>query len=128
MLRWGLVAAFAIVLFLTIPIAFGEISSTTQYGTLNVEKEIYVLSPGKTDIIKIFGTITNSKEGELVTMMFTLPDGSPNGAKIPTTKDGYFENFFLIDYNTQIGMYKVTVSYEVKWLVLFLLLLKKKRQ
>ena len=88
------------------------VTSTTEHGSLQIDREIYEISNDKQTMMKISGMINNTHTGGRLTLVVILPDGLTNGLNTIPTKDGYFETFWILDDQTQLGQYKLFATYE----------------
>jgi hypothetical protein len=101
-----------ILLFVLIPSVYAEITDSTEFGSIQVDNEIYEITSGEQTMIKAWGTINEIRGGAKLTLMVILPDGLTDGLHTIPTSDGYFETFWMVDEKSQLGQYRITASYE----------------
>jgi len=88
-------------------------SSKSVYGELKVEKENYEIPYSGTTQVKMFGTVDSSTRGNKITITMTNPEGDREELSLIPSKNGYFENYFLFDRNSLLGIYEVSAfTYE----------------
>ena len=94
--------------------AFSENSSHTPHGYVEIDQSIYKVSPYSGPMfVKIsgMGDIPAGVEHDRATIIITLPDGTKDNHRIFSTEDGTFQLLFPISYNSQVGTYKVFVTF-----------------
>ena len=94
-----------------IPNVYAAIESSTEHGSLQIDSEVYEIIPDQPTILKISGTINDIKGDTRVTIVVALPDELTTGLHTVPTKDGYFETFWILDEQSQLGQYKLIASY-----------------
>jgi len=97
-----------IVINASVTFASTEISSSVGWARLTHDS--FEVSPTSTEIVKVFGSITNVQPGDKITIIFTMPDDETEGSQLFPTKEGFFETFMMLDSNSQPGTYTVFVS------------------
>jgi len=111
---------FIILFSVFIPNAFAATESFTEYGSLQIENDVYEIIRDEQTIIKIWGTIDNLQRETRLNVVFFLPDGLTEGLHALPTSDGYFETFWMLDEESQLGVVTYgsnilgEVSFEVK--------------
>ncbi len=101
-----------IVFFLgLIPNAYATIDSNSEQGSLHVDSATYEIIHHEQIMIKIYGTVNEIHEGNRLIILINLPDGLTTGQLIILKSNGYFETFFIIDEDSQIGKYNVLATY-----------------
>ncbi|MDA1347208.1 MAG: hypothetical protein O3C48_08345 [Crenarchaeota archaeon] len=97
----------------TVPSSFSENSSVTEHGFFGVDQDTYTLTRDDEFLIKISG-IGDMPEGidhERANITITNPDLTEDGHNVFSGSDGYFELLLPMSYNSQVGVYKVFVSF-----------------
>ncbi|HJJ23654.1 MAG TPA: hypothetical protein OQH54_08080, partial [Nitrosopumilus sp.] len=107
-----IVGLFSILLILPIT-AVAENSSVTVHGVVMLDSTIYVLEPKEIIFAQISGVgdVPQGVEHEKATIIITQPDGTTVNHRIFSASDGYFELIFPLGYDSQIGTYKVFVTF-----------------
>ena len=90
---------------------YAEIVDSTEYGSIQVDSEIYEITSGEQTLIKAWGTINDIHGGAKLILVVILPDGLTDGLYTIPTSDGYFETFWVLDEESQLGQYRITASY-----------------
>jgi len=82
--------------------------SKSVYGELKIEKENYEIPYSGTTQVKLFGTVGDSSaRGNKITLTRTNPEGDREELSVIPSKHGYFENYFIFDRNSLLGIYEV---------------------
>jgi len=89
---------------------FASTEISNAIGTIQLNKDHFEISQFSTDLLKVYGSVTNGGPSDKVTITFTFPDGDTQGEQLFPTKDGFFETFLLLDENSQRGTYTVFIS------------------
>ena len=94
--------------------AHAELSVGNEIGTLNVDNDEIYLSRHSDQIIKIFGTVSNSDRHGKITIIFTDPNGEQTGQQIFATEDGIYETSLPLNWESLRGEYTLFASYKNK--------------
>ena len=78
------------------------------YNVLQVEKKNYDRPYTGTANVKLFGKLENKDPAEKISFRVTYPDGYIDDLSVVPTKDGYFENYLIIDRKSPLGTYVVS--------------------
>lgn len=100
------------IFFILIPNVYAVTESVTEYGSLQIEHDVYELIQGEQTIIKTWGTIVNSHGESRLNIVIFLPDGLTEGIHALPTSSGYFETFWTLSEESQLGHYRIVMSYE----------------
>jgi len=92
--------------------AHAVIEDSTEYGSLQVGSEVYEIVHGKQTMVKASGTVNDVYGGGRLNLVVVLPDGLTDGIHTSPTSSGYFETFWMLDDQSQLGQYKVIATYE----------------
>lgn len=95
-----------------IPNAYATIESNTEHGSLQIENQVYEIIEDKQTLIKAWGTINDVTHGSRLSFVVFLPDGLTEGLHVIPTSEGYFETFWMLDEESQLGQYRVLATYE----------------
>ncbi len=101
-----------ILLFILIPNVYAEIVDSTEHGSIQVDSEIYEITSGEQTMIKAWGAINDIRGGARLNLVVILPDGLTDGLHTIPTSDGYFETFWMLNEESQLGQYRIIASYE----------------
>jgi len=85
--------------------------SSTNYGSLNIDKSTVSISELEFKIIQISGTIENYLEGQRIFLEMTKPDNTLDEMQILVNQDGVFSIPLYIDSNWIAGNYQLTATY-----------------
>jgi len=92
------------------PLTFASTEVSSSEGTVRLNQDHFEVLMGTTEIVKVYGTVTNALSGDKITIIFTMPDGETQGSQLFPTEDGLFKTFLMLDDNSQRGTYTVFVS------------------
>ena len=108
MLRYILLIIFCGII--TPGIVFAQ-TAENDVGTLQVEHEQYVIERTGDVLVKIFGNIeVDRSEGATLLLTQTTPDGKSLTHKMRMTDQGYYEFYFVHNWDSLRGNYEVYVS------------------
>ena len=85
--------------------------SSTNYGSLNIDKSTVSISELEFKIIQISGTIENYLKGQRIFLEMTKPDNTLDEMQILVNQDGVFSIPLYIDSNWIAGNYQLTATY-----------------
>ncbi len=85
--------------------------SSTNYGSLNIDKSTVSISELEFEIIQISGTIENYLKGQRIFLEMTKPDNTLDEMQILVNQDGVFSIPLYIDSNWIAGNYQLTATY-----------------
>ncbi len=107
----SIMIGFLIMIIITnSPLAFSELQISNTIGTLQLNQDYFEITRQPNEMIKVYGNVNNHVEGDKVTIVFTLPDGTNEGQQLFPTQSGYFETFLILDNDSQEGTYSVFAS------------------
>ena len=101
---------FSVFLIFFIPQIFAE-SISSNVGNITIDESIIEISNNEDYSLKIYGMINPSEFNNRGHIQITLPDGTTDGGLFVPTNDGYFELFFDINHESQLGDYKILGTY-----------------
>ena len=104
---------FSVFLIFFIPQIFAE-SISSNVGNITIDESIIEISSNEEYSLKIYGMINPSEFNNRGHIQITLPDGTTDGGLFVPTNDGYFELFFDINHESQLGDYKILGTYDNK--------------
>ena len=104
------VIIIAIAFVLLIPQVFAE-SVSNDVGSITIDESVIEIAQDTEYSLKIYGIIVPSQYYNKGHILITLPDGTTDGKLFIPTNDGYFESFFDINYDSQLGDYKILGTY-----------------
>ena len=104
------VIIIAIAFVLLIPQVFAE-SVSNDIGSITIDEPVIEIAQDTEYSLKIYGMIVPSQYVNKGHILITLPDGTSDGELFIPTNDGYFESFFDINYESQLGDYKILGTY-----------------
>ena len=103
---------FSFILIVTYaPATFANTETSSAVGTMQLNQDLFEVSTGSSELVKIFGSVPSANRGDRVAIIFTMPDGEEEGSLVFPTKDGFFESFLMLDNNSQLGTYTVFCSF-----------------
>jgi len=89
-----------------------ELLKVDIYNVLKVEKKIYDRPYSLTTTnVKLFGQLDDKFLVDKITFRLTDPKGNTDELSVAPTKDGYFENYLIMDKKSALGTYMVS-AYE----------------
>ena len=101
---------FSVFLIFFIPQIFAE-SISSNVGNITIDESIIEISSNEEYSLKIYGMVNPSEFNNRGHIQITLPDGTTDGGLFVPTNDGYFELFFDINHESQLGDYKILGTY-----------------
>lgn len=90
---------------------FGSTGSSTDYGSLNIDKDTVSISELEPTIIQISGTISNYLQGQRIFFEMIKPDNTSDEMQTIANKDGIFSIPLYLDYNWVPGNYRLSATY-----------------
>ncbi len=111
-LQLSLIVAIAVVIVgSSFTSVFASTGSSTNYGSLNVDKAIVSISEFEPIIIKISGTVENYYSGQKIILELIKPDNTSEEIKTQANKDGIFSIPLYLDSNWVAGNYQLLATY-----------------
>ena len=105
-----IIIAIAFVLLIPIPV-FALSGSSTEFGSLNIDKDSAAISESETIIISISGTIVNYNSGQHIIIEIMKPDNSSIEVKTMADNNGIFSTPIILDSNWEVGNYQLLATY-----------------
>jgi len=105
-----IIIATAFVLLIPIPV-FALSGSSTEFGSLNIDKDSVSISESEITIISISGTIVNYYSGQHIIIEIMKPDNSSIEVKTVADNKGIFSIPIILDSNWEIGNYQLLATY-----------------
>ena len=105
-----LILVLAIIGSSFIPI-FASTGSSTNYGSLNIDKATVSISEFEPTIIQISGTIEDYLQGQRIFLEMIKPDNTYEEMQTIANKDGVFSLPLYLDYNWVAGNYQLSATY-----------------
>ena len=104
--------AFVTALFalMIAPIAVFAETLESEGGTMTMEDSSFILERTGQTIVKVFGVINLDAIFKNVVLTHTTPDGDSVVHKVMTNKDGYYEYYFVHDWESKRGSYDIHVG------------------
>jgi len=90
---------------------FASTGSSTDYGSLNIDKATVSISEFESSIIQISGTIDNYLQRQRIFFEMIKPDNTSEEMQTIANKDGIFSIPLYIDYNWVAGNYQLSATY-----------------
>ena len=90
---------------------FASTGSSTDYGSLNIDKNIVSISEFEPTIIQISGTISDYLQGQRIFFEMIKPDNTSEEMQTMANKDGIFSIPLYLDYNWVPGNYQLSATY-----------------
>lgn len=90
---------------------FALTGSSTNYGSLNLDKDMVSISEFESAIIQISGTVEDYKQGQRIILELVKPDNTSEEIKTQANKDGFFSIPLYIDSNWIAGNYQLLATY-----------------
>ena len=105
-----IIIATAFVLLIPIPV-FALSGSSTEFGSLNIDKDSVSISESEITIISISGTIVNYYSGQHIIIEIMKPDNSSIEVKTVADNKGIFSIPIILDSNWEVGNYQLLATY-----------------
>ena len=105
-----IIIAIAFVLLIPIPV-FALSGSSTEFGSLNIDKDSVSISESEITIISISGTIVNYYSGQQIIIEIMKPDNSSIEVKTMADNEGIFSTPIVLDSNWEVGNYQLLATY-----------------
>ena len=105
-----IIIATAFVLLIPIPV-FALSGSSTEFGSLNIDKDSVSISESEITIISISGTIVNYYSGQHIIIEIMKPDNSSIEVKTVADNEGIFSIPIILDSNWEVGNYQLLATY-----------------
>jgi hypothetical protein len=105
-----MIIAIAFVLLIPIPV-FALSGSSTEFGSLNIDKDSVSISESEITIISISGTIVNYNSGQHIIIEIMKPDNSSIEVKTFANIEGIFSTPIILDSNWKAGNYQLLATY-----------------
>ena len=106
----AIVGVLGLILFLNFGESFGDLGSSTEYGSLNINQDIVSVSDNF-EIIQIFGQVENYYRGQEIFFEIVNPDDSSTQIKTRANSDGTYNTSIFVDANWQEGDYEIIGKY-----------------
>ncbi len=90
---------------------FASTGSSTNYGSLKIDKDTVSISEFEPTIIQISGTIHDYLQGQRIFLQMIKPDNTSEEMKTIANKDGFFSIPLYLDYNWVAGNYQLSATY-----------------
>jgi len=90
---------------------FASTGSSTNYGSLNIDKDIVSISEFEPTIIQISGTIEDYLQGQRIFLEMIKPDNTFEEMQTQANKDGDFSIPLYLDSNWVAGNYQLSATY-----------------
>jgi len=90
---------------------FALTGSSTNYGSLNIDKDTVSISEFEPIIIQISGTIDDYLQGQRIFLQMIKPDNTSEKMQTIPNKDGFFSIPLYLDYNWVAGNYQLSATY-----------------
>ena len=90
-------------------VVYGQ-TAESDVGVLHIEQEKYILERTGTILVKIFGHVELDWNPPKVLLTHTIPNGESLTHHLLTNDEGYFEFYFVHDWESTRGNYDVYVS------------------
>jgi len=85
--------------------------SSTNYGSLNIDKATVSISEFEPTIIQISGTIEDYLQGQRIFLEMIKPDDTSEEIQTIANKDGFFSIPLYLDSNWMAGNYQLSATY-----------------
>ena len=90
---------------------FASTGSSTNYGSLNIDKAIVSISEFEPILIQISGTIEDYLQGQRIFLEMIKPDNTLEEMQTIANKEGVFSIPLYLDSNWVAGNYKLSATY-----------------
>lgn len=97
-------------MLIPIPV-FALSGSSTEFGSLNIDKDSVSISESEITIISISGTIVNYYSGQHIIIEIMKPDNSSIEVKTVADNEGIFSIPIILDSNWEVGNYQLLATY-----------------
>jgi hypothetical protein len=101
---------FLMILVFSIPSIYAETISTTM-GYFTIDESDIEISEDFEYSLKIYGMINSTAQNNKGHIQITFPDGTTDGTLFVPNFQGYFESFFEINSESQLGKYNILGTY-----------------
>lgn len=91
--------------------SFALSGSSTEFGSLNIDKDSASISESEITIISISGTIVNYNSGQHIIIEIMKPDNSSIEVKTMADNNGIFSTPIILDSNWEVGNYQLLATY-----------------
>ena len=91
--------------------SFALSGSSTEFGSLNIDKDSVSISESEITIISISGTIVNYNSGQNIIIEIMKPDNSSIEVKTLANNNGIFSTPIILDSNWEVGNYQLLATY-----------------
>ncbi len=91
--------------------SFALSGSSTEYGSLNIDKDTISVSEFELTIINISGNIVDYNSGHRIILEIVKPDNTSVEIKIQANNDGIFSTPIILDSNWVVGNYQLLGIY-----------------
>jgi len=91
--------------------SFALSGSSTEFGSLNIDKDSASISESEITIISISGTIVNYYSGQYIIIEIMKPDNSSIEVKTMADNNGIFSTPIILDSNWEVGNYQLLATY-----------------
>jgi len=91
--------------------SFALSGSSTEFGSLNIDKDSASISESEITIISISGTIVNYYSGQYIIIEIMKPDNSSIEVKTVADNNGIFSTPIVLDSNWEVGNYQLLATY-----------------
>ena len=85
-------------------------TAESEVGVLHIEQEKYILERTGTLLVKVFGVVELDWNPPKVLLTHTTPNGESLTHHLLTNDEGYYEFYFVHDWESVRGNYDVSVS------------------
>lgn len=96
------------------PTSTPDTEGSTSFGRIAVEKESYTLKRHDSEQVNIIGSIENYQRGKYVEVILTKPGGETESMSFLPTKDGVVRGYYRLVYESEVGTYSISASYNGK--------------
>ncbi len=90
---------------------FASTGSSTNYGSLNIDKATVSISEFESTIIQISGTIEDYLQGQRIFLEMITPDNTSKEMQTLANNDGVFSIPLYLDSNWMAGNYQLSATY-----------------
>ena len=88
--------------------SFAQSGSSTEFGSLNIDKDTVSITESEITIVNISGTITNYNSGQKIILHVIKPDNTVMEIKTQANSEGIFSTPLILDSNWGEGNYQIT--------------------
>ncbi len=92
-------------------LSFALSGSSTEYGSLNVDKDTVSISEFEPTIIQISGNVIDYYSGQKIILELIKPDNTSVEIKTQANNDGIFSTPLILDSNWAVGNYHLLGTY-----------------